>query len=70
MQLPMDPRRTWFPAYGIILSVLTTFLLGVRLVSRLLERGLGLDDALITAGWVLGMVVFGYAITCKSKHLQ
>jgi hypothetical protein len=63
MQLPMDPRRTWFPAYGITLTILTTLFLGIRLVSRLLERKLGLDDAIITAGWAVSVVTFGFGLT-------
>jgi hypothetical protein len=65
MQLPLDHRRTWFPAYGITLTILTIFLLGVRLAARFQERGLGWDDALITAGWVLSMMMFGFGMAGK-----
>lgn len=65
MQLPLDSRRTWFTPYATILTIVTTFLLGVRLVSRFRERALGLDDAFITAGWVFNMMVFGYALAGK-----
>jgi hypothetical protein len=43
------------PAFAIPLTVLTTVLLGVRLLSRFSRRGgvLGLDDIFIIIGWVL-----------------
>jgi hypothetical protein len=62
MQLPLDQRRTWFPAYGITLTVVTTILLGIRLVSRLHERRLGLDDGFITAGWVSSTMTLVYGV--------
>jgi hypothetical protein len=52
--LPHD-RRTWMPAYAIPLQVLTTILLGIRMLSRFSRSSgrLGLDDGFLIIGWVL-----------------
>jgi hypothetical protein len=50
-------RRTWMPAYACTIIVVTTVLLGIRLVSRLHKfgGGLGLDDIFIVLGYVVAV---------------
>jgi hypothetical protein len=57
-------RREWLPAYMVGLQVVTTLLLGVRLLSRITWRGggLGLDDFFITLGWAVGTANTGVSI--------
>jgi hypothetical protein len=52
-------RRNWIPPYAIIFQILTTFLLALRLGSRLNKGGgrLGIDDAFISLAWVLGFTI-------------
>jgi hypothetical protein len=51
--------RPWMPEYGIIIQVVTTVLLAIRLISRFRRTGgqLGIDDLLITLGWLFGMAM-------------
>jgi hypothetical protein len=50
-------RRTWFTPYAVTIEILTTVLLGIRLGSRISKLGgrPGLDDILITFGWLVGL---------------
>lgn len=50
-------RRTWMTPYAVTIEILTTVLLGIRLGSRISKLGgrPGLDDILITAGWLIGL---------------
>jgi hypothetical protein len=65
---PTDPaydtgRRTWMLPFGLTIEIISTLLLGVRLISRFKRIGgsPGFDDALITIGWLLGL---GMVICC------
>jgi hypothetical protein len=51
------PRRTWMPTYSITIEAIATFLLLVRLVSRLQILGgrAGFDDILVILGWLCGL---------------
>jgi hypothetical protein len=65
---PTDPaysngRRTWMLPFGLTIEIVSTLLLGIRLISRSKRLGgsPGLDDILITIGWLLGL---GMVICC------
>ena len=65
---PTDPawatgRRSWMLPFGLTIEIVSTLLLGVRLISRSKHLGgsPGLDDALIIIGWGLGL---GMVICC------
>ena len=48
-------RREWLPAYDITLQVITTLLIGIRLLSRFHHTGgiLGIDDLFISIAWAI-----------------
>jgi hypothetical protein len=50
-------RRTWFTPYAVVVEIITTVLLGIRLGSRISKLGgrPGIDDVLITGGWLIGL---------------
>jgi hypothetical protein len=50
-------RRTWMTPYAVTIEIVTTVLLGVRLGSRISTLGgrPGIDDVLITGGWLVGL---------------
>jgi hypothetical protein len=56
-------RRTWFTPFAVSLEIITTVLLGIRLGSRISKLGgrPGVDDVLITLGWLIGL---GLTIVC------
>ena len=65
---PNDPawatgRRTWMLPFGLTIEIVSTILLGIRLISRSKRLGgsPGLDDALIVLGWAGGL---GVVICC------
>lgn len=64
MALIPDERRNWMPAYALAVTIIITFLVGVRLLSRL--RGtaskLGLDDGFISAAWMISMASTAYVL--------
>jgi hypothetical protein len=47
------------PIYAITIEVITTVLLGVRLISRFNKLGgrLGLDDIFIVLGWIVAVAM-------------
>jgi hypothetical protein len=50
-------RRVWFTPYAVVIEIITTILLGIRLGSRISKLGgrPGIDDVLITIGWLVGL---------------
>jgi hypothetical protein len=63
-------KREWMPAYAISIQVVTSVLLGIRLVSRFNVLGgrLGLDDIFVVFGWVLA-VAMTFAVTYSRAEL-
>ena len=57
-------KREWMPAYVITFQVVTTLLLGVRLISRFkkLGGGLGLDDLFIGIAWTISVASMAASI--------
>jgi hypothetical protein len=56
-------QRNWMPSFAIPIQVLTTLLLGIRLLNRITTRGLfGLDDILIVLAWILGTALTGLVL--------
>jgi hypothetical protein len=51
--------RNWMPAYVVAIEVATTFLLIIRMLSRVWRDGcqLGLDDFFIVIAWLLGVPI-------------
>jgi hypothetical protein len=60
-------RRGWMPAYAITIQVITTLLLGIRLISRVKGVGgrVGIDDVLIFFAWLFGLGLTVLIIDCE-----
>lgn len=58
-------ERNWLPAYALTIQIVVTFLVWVRIISRLTTNGrAGFDDVLIFFAWILGTLMTAACILC------